>query len=433
MNTKSKFILVLGFFLLGAFMVADNYLSVPKDQRHEEKDEVEVVEVTVSALSPDVSVNLTPDVEASWEVFSDEIKATDGTGVRTSVDGRALITHESAIITSLNNNSEIILSLNKNNKETRLDVLAGQTWSKVSRALEQDEVYEVYTPTMVAAVRGTSFGVNLSERESLIVSEGIVAVSLRNYETDEIIPGTEVLVHAGEVVEVIGGDLKVRNATGSDYDDWYREHAVVFTEAQEVVPVNYVALPTTPSVVPTSPANDTGIVSPEPEPAILTKLKINDVSPSEFYLEDEDWVLIEGEGLEHTEIVLFDGTVVEFRVTNDISLAVRTSEINGSGTYDVEVYDGTESVEIKNAFEVLEPKPEPYVLRVDRAISSGPSDLGVFVFGVGFTEVTAVSVNGDPTDFEILSDTKLELPNDFLVDIDEIEVSGKGKTTTFVL
>ncbi len=97
--------------------------------------------------------------------------------------------------------------------------MAGQIWSRLERALEQDEQYEVYTPTLVAAVRGTSFGTEVRNGvEKFIVGEGSVEV-WRGDAADEV-----QLVTAGNTAELAAGEIVVRPTTAAERDAWYEEH-----------------------------------------------------------------------------------------------------------------------------------------------------------------------------------------------------------------
>ena len=81
--------------------------------------------------------------------------------IQTNETGRALIKAGPQILTSVAENTSLVFR--EGDDGSSVEVFAGKVWSRLERALEQDEVYEVYTPTMVAAVRGTSFGAYVTE------------------------------------------------------------------------------------------------------------------------------------------------------------------------------------------------------------------------------------------------------------------------------
>ena len=85
-------------------------------------------------------------------------KLDSGDQITTSNTGRALVKTGPQLITAISESSIVTFSATDELKQTKFEVMSGRLWSRLERALEQDEVYEVYTPTLVAAVRGTSFG-----------------------------------------------------------------------------------------------------------------------------------------------------------------------------------------------------------------------------------------------------------------------------------
>lgn len=96
--------------------------------------------------------------------LNDKVKTLDGTAT--------IILYES-IITELEPNTEVsIKTLTENNVALKQD--SGSTWSKFT-AITGIDSYEVETPTTVATVRGTAFGVNV-EQDEILVGEGNVNV-----------------------------------------------------------------------------------------------------------------------------------------------------------------------------------------------------------------------------------------------------------------
>lgn len=143
---------------------------------------------------------------------------SSGDQIKTDNTGRAIIKSGPQLITSLGENSELVFSTESNLKNTKFDLVVGKLWSRLERALEQDEVYEVYTPTLAAAVRGTAFGTEVSSVvDRIIVAEGEVLVTAR--QTEE-----SILVSSGNAVAVVEGKLTVTPLTAVDYDAWWQEH-----------------------------------------------------------------------------------------------------------------------------------------------------------------------------------------------------------------
>lgn len=162
---------------------------------------------------------LSSEVTQNGEVVEEEGVVEEGDVIVTSPTGRAIIKTGPQLLTSLDSNSEIIFSTPRDHTSNRIEVLAGQVWSRLERALEQDEVYEVYTPTLAAAVRGTSFNAIVTpDREAIVVGEGIVLVAKRDA------PNETVRVEAGNTAELIDGELIVRAIEAHEKDAWYLEH-----------------------------------------------------------------------------------------------------------------------------------------------------------------------------------------------------------------
>ncbi len=433
-------------YILGGILVVIAAAGYWYQGVSEEKlaDPATVVEATERAiltpLSADVEMTSLLDPEA-WKVISAVSEVEDGAGVRTSTEGRAVIANDLEIITSLDSNSEIKLALSPDKKQTRIELTAGKTWTKIERALEQDEVYEVYTPTMVAAVRGTSFGVSLDPTKSLVVTEGTVRAQQRDPVTGETKPGTEVFVSAGSTLEDNGEVFTVRETKPLDRDDWYVENNPETT----VKPVEMIEIDPPAVVIP--PALVVPVVEPEPEPEITPTttpevepepeelvLSIDEVDPVRFDPRLEDRVIVSGSGFEMVDRVTLNGSDVEFEVTRDDILIIGSYELpEKDEVYDIELFAGDESFELKGAFEVvLEEEEELVVLKIEE-ITSGFADSMEFVIvrGPGMDIVDTILVDNEPPfDWGLFSPTELHIFDTFLQEVLTITVSGAGESDT---
>jgi hypothetical protein len=120
-----------------------------------------------------------------WLAVSGRAVVAAGDSIRTNETGEAIIIwFDDGTLVELRPNTEIVINaFNGNNEsdqfviETR--IILGQVFHNVNRLLNQDSRYTVVTPTMQAAVRGTTFGVDVTggAETTLVVGEGIVAVS----------------------------------------------------------------------------------------------------------------------------------------------------------------------------------------------------------------------------------------------------------------
>lgn len=104
----------------------------------------------------------------------DEIELPSGSFVKTG-DGVAHILLQDNSLISLDNNTEIQLKIE--NEKTDLLQLAGNTWNRIEK-LSSGNGYQVQTPTTIAAVRGTEFGVLVpeSEQSDIFVLDSTVKV-----------------------------------------------------------------------------------------------------------------------------------------------------------------------------------------------------------------------------------------------------------------
>ena len=437
---------------------------------------------TLTALSKDVYLKrFAGDVETETVSIATPVANKDQ--IKTSAEGRAILTQGNDILTSLDNNTSLTVAIGEQGKKTRSELVAGQTWSKVERSLEQDEVYEVYTPTMVAAVRGTSFGVSTDPTKALVVSEGTVVAQGR----DEFgtVSSSTVIVEAGNTLEIIEGILTIRETTDTDRDEWYFEHndkdeeepavaipappAPIIEEQPEIIACTadakqcpdgsfvsrvgpnceFAACPVVDEIECTDEAltcpdgSTVGRIGPncefaacplieEPE---LDPLSITDIDPIQFFYPDENRIVIRGTGLDRVDTILFDDMSVAFEMSSQGVLGVRVSELDeDSEIYDVTLKAGEESITRTDAVEVLEPEEiiEESLLRIDE-ITSGLEDSMEFVIvrGPGMDLVETVLVNGDDVlEFGLFSDTELHIFDTFLQSVSEVTVSGAGLSDT---
>ncbi len=437
------------------------------------------VRATLSPLSADVSVTSELDPEA-WKVVTEERAIKDGSSVRTSPEGRALVRSDATIVTALDSNTEVVVNLTPDGKKTKVEIATGKTWSKVERALEQDEVYEVYTPTMVAAVRGTSFGVEVTkDGEKLTVTEGVVAATSST--------GQFFTIETGNTLELRDDVFNLRPTTPEDQDIWYFEHnpepepgdMVQIDPPQLIIPIDgpsepvactqdvmqcpdgsfvsrvapacaFAACPVIEeplacteeakicpdgsSVVREGPQCEFA-ACPEIEEPEATPLTLEEVNPDTFDSALEDRLVFYGTGFENLQTVELNGNEAEFKVTKDTVFTVNTSELrDGYDTYDVTIRSETESFTLEDAFENEETDIEEELVliieNVSEFIDSLQEESYLIVTGPGMDLVDTVLVNGDNAEFGLFSDTELHVFDFTLQSVLEITVSGAGLSDT---
>ncbi|MEM4336895.1 MAG: FecR family protein [Candidatus Woesearchaeota archaeon] len=114
-----------------------------------------------------------------WQIAQDQMKLKENYAIRTLEDGQASVIFYESEILELQPNTEINLTqISKQNIE--IEQKKGESWSRVSK-LTGTKQYEIKTPNSVATVRGTGFGVFISqESDELLVDEGVVECSFPN-------------------------------------------------------------------------------------------------------------------------------------------------------------------------------------------------------------------------------------------------------------
>lgn len=100
----------------------------------------------------------------------------EGDRIKTRELARAAVILEDGSLIRLNENTDLLLKARKTAKNrSRLEVLLGNLWAKVTRQEEGREL-EIETPSAVAAIKGTEFEVMVvaGGESSLIVWDGMV-------------------------------------------------------------------------------------------------------------------------------------------------------------------------------------------------------------------------------------------------------------------
>lgn len=361
-----KIIKIIALVLIVLLTLA--YFLMPKDKGEENQEIIiEEVPATLTSLSPDVSL-LESEQGESWNVISDKTDIFNGSRIKTSVEGRAIISKDADIITSIDSNSVVTYS-NPDSEGSKFYLESGKVWSHVNRKLEQDEVYEVYTPTMVAAVRGTSFGVKVDENDDqILVTEGIVTVSQTDPETGEPIDGTETEVNENQKVSVKDGNLSVNEITEDDKDDWFNSENPDYRSPDSNSEGNedtQVTPPTTDTKE--QPQQEEVIqeeVKQEPEPETeptttketsTTTVTVTSVSPSIIEYQSDITLEIRGSGFKQFEFMGLNEQIVDIEIVNDSLIYVHPSELAKltPGTYSVSTRVGIIPYTFYDVFEVV--------------------------------------------------------------------------------
>ena len=159
-----------------------------------------------------------PTVEAFLNVYQGDVQVDHGNGWVGATDGMdldmqdrvktlanseaAVVLHESIII-SMDPETEIFIK-DLATQHLKVDQSSGSTWNKFT-GLAGVEGLSIETPTTVATVRGTGFGV---EMDQILVGEGEVEVEYK---------GEKYVIKAGKKAVIKDGELVIEDLTPEDW------------------------------------------------------------------------------------------------------------------------------------------------------------------------------------------------------------------------
>ncbi|MEA2701419.1 MAG: FecR protein [Candidatus Parcubacteria bacterium] len=319
---------------------------VPQDEAQKNLDVI-----NVTTLHSDVFIK---EGDADFRQIGEQATTTGSSTIRTSDTGRALIESSAAHRTLVDYSSEIVLRESAG-KRTKVELLTGAVWSRLAKVFDSGEYYEIKTGNAVAAVRGTSFGMWYSSgMTTLVVLEGSVAFSATDPMTGLAIPGTEVLVDAGQkAVCDEDGKITVTSLTKADYAlPW-----VLFNDSDE-------SPGAVPAPMPVDSPQGTPVSIPDaPSPVIPTEppaneLKISVVSPSNVDEDSDERITVKGSGFGEVAVVRVGSKDVRFEVLRDTAITFYADDIS-PGRYDITVIGaGGKSATLQRALTVHEVVPE---------------------------------------------------------------------------
>lgn len=134
------------------------------------------------------------DTGSGWQAATDGMDLGVNDKVKTLNGEATIVLHESVIITVEPNSEVAISDLSKDSLQ--IEQTEGSTWNKFTGLTGVNEL-SVKTPTTVATVRGTEFGV---EMRGVLVGEGVVEVT-GDGETFLIKAGKKIVMRDGKLVE----------------------------------------------------------------------------------------------------------------------------------------------------------------------------------------------------------------------------------------
>ena len=155
---------------------------------------------TMRLLRVEGTVNV-EDSRGGTKSVTNNMRFQSGDALNTGADGLASVGLDDTKIITLQNDSRA--EFLKQGKRLELKLTKGAVFFNVTEKLKADETFEIKTSTMTAGIRGTSGIVYFDEtddnRESLIVTDGVVEVSATNKKTGVT---KTARVEAGERIKV---------------------------------------------------------------------------------------------------------------------------------------------------------------------------------------------------------------------------------------
>ncbi|MEK7664417.1 MAG: FecR family protein [Patescibacteria group bacterium] len=170
---------------------------------------------------------------ADFEDVKEKAQVGQGSRVKTSLTGRAVIESSDAT-TVVDKNSEVVIADHSEENKTKFQIEAGNLWAKVKKVFSQGEYYKIETPNSVATVRGTSFGVFYQTGiTTVLVAESIVEVISLDVDTKEQI-GEVIMIKGGEKAIIANGKEPLVSLITDDDKrlEWYQ-----FNEASTKIPL----------------------------------------------------------------------------------------------------------------------------------------------------------------------------------------------------
>jgi hypothetical protein len=367
--------------------------------------DVEQVEVTSAELTVlQASVWSGTNKEQTKEARVGTSSIDQGGYIKTGEEGRAFLVSGKARI-MIDYNSELLLATNTN-KGSSVELIIGDTWSKVEKLLDKGEYQEIKTKNAVASVRGTSFGVYYDgATTTLIVTEGTVQFTPRD-EKGNLLAGQAIFVRAGyKAVRGGYGEIMISEITLEDAKDrWFIEnaggYAVIDAKAEEekkkeearkikeaervelqriaeeeknkkdeaANPISAAPSPIT-TTTNTNTNTGTGVTTGTSGGGLSSggstsvSLVIKNISPLVADVGSGEEITITGSGFKSAKQVIANRQSIGFKILDDSRITVIAGEELPEGFYDVTIVNASgESVALSRAFEIKE---------LNRAVNEG--------------------------------------------------------------
>ncbi len=156
-----------------------------------------------------ILASVTGDVQVQrnqiWSAAKTDDKVSQDDIIKTGNNASATVLFGSGSLMRVDANSQITLSnysKDGDNWIIKINQIVGRTWNRVQK-LVGASIYEVNTPTAVATVRGTAFGIDTNASGSAVtVDEGTVSAKLVDTKSPERKIISEIKIEKHEQVEI---------------------------------------------------------------------------------------------------------------------------------------------------------------------------------------------------------------------------------------
>lgn len=344
-----------------------------------------------------VVVPLDSDVLKKEELDTDFVKIEqqanfrEGSSLKTTSTGRASLLYPDGGVTKLGRNSYVVLAtLQDKGKKSKIKIFGGGIWSKVENILD-DESYEVESENMVASVRGTIFGIEISsETTSIYTFEHTIRITPKNKD-GKLLENLALDVNSGEKVIITDRDiLKNKKASKQKITIQDLEKEIIKdnlvgdilersdvkkllnslkvspspspkpsytpTLTPKLTPTSTISAKPTPTPIPTSMPTPTPtptlMPTPTPTPTPVPQPAVYSITPKVVYsYQSQTNFAINGDNINDTKQVLLNTGNIEFAVIDQSTIFGYIGQ-TPPGIYDVSVIVGGKTLTLPKALEI---------------------------------------------------------------------------------
>jgi hypothetical protein len=212
--SKKKFGLIIAVLFIFCIIIIAWFVLNPGTEEDEIKAQliIESGEVQVKTAG------------GAWTTADNGMDLYESQSVKTGDNTSASIILFKSSIIRLDNNTEVTIRTLIEEDETNIEIEqnSGRTWNTISKISGIDN-YEVQTPTTVASVRGTSFGVYYLADGNISVAVGNGTVNVTTYENGTPVFSIEVPEYLSLTVDPKNISKKPKTEPVEE-DEWFEEN-----------------------------------------------------------------------------------------------------------------------------------------------------------------------------------------------------------------